>query len=101
MGRQYKQCVRQVAHQTRCVTRDEEVCQWLQVWTNTCTHQILSKCLHPTATELLVKLKSRLVLESHLKLEKLCGSNDIDVVHPVHHAKHQDNIISSRWLRLG
>lgn len=101
VGREYEQCYRQVAHQTKCVTRDEEVCQWLSVWTKTCTHQILSKCLARRATNLLVKLKTRLMMESNSEVERLCRDRDIEVVYPVKHSKQQENLLSSRWLRLG
>ena len=101
VGREYEQCVRQAAHQTRCVSREQEVCQWLQLWTKTCTQQILSKCLASQATEMLVKLQSRLMMESHLSLRNLCGDQKIDVVYPVKHSRHKETLISTRWLRLG
>ena len=99
VGREYEQCYRQVAHQAKCVTRDQDVCQWLTVWTKTCTQKILSRCLASRATELLVKLKNRLMMESDLELERLCGDTDIEVEYPV--KQQQENLISSRWLRLG
>merc|ERR1711910_92433 len=101
VGREYHRCVRQVAHQARCVTREQEVCQWLQLWTKTCTQQILSKCLASQATEMLVKLQSRLMMESHLSLRNLCGDQKIDVVYPVKPSRHKETLISTRWLRLG
>jgi len=60
VGREYEQCVRQAAHQTRCVSRDQEVCQWLQVFLQTCTQHILQRCLSTEATQILVSLKTRL-----------------------------------------
>ena len=102
VGREYEKCVRQVAHQTRCVSKEQEVCQWLQVFLQTCPQHILQRCLTPDATEILVSLKTRLVMEGQLELKKLCVNSLSEVRNPVlKDFSKQKKITSSRWLRLG
>ena len=103
VGRQYERCVRQAAHQARCVTREQEVCGWLQVFLQTCTRHILQRCLTTEATEMLLSLKTRLVMESsEIKLQKMCANSQIEGRNPlVKQLNNQEKITSARWLRLG
>ena len=103
VGREYEQCARQTAHQARCVTREEEVCPWLEVFLTTCTQHILASCLTSEATEMLLSLKTRVLMESEVRLKKLCAnSQQSQVKSPVaRQHRNQEKISSSRWLRLG
>ena len=101
-GREYEQCVRQTAHQTRCVSREQEVCPWLEVFLRTCTSQILARCLSSQAAEMLLSLKTRLVMESQARLKKMCANSQSGVRPPVvKQTNNLEKITSSRWLRLG
>ena len=102
VGREYEQCVRQTAHQARCVSREQELCQWLEVFLHTCTNHILNRCLTAQATEMLLSLKTRLVMESQLKLKAMCVASQGQVRNPLVLQFHnQEKITSSKWLRLG
>ena len=102
-GREYEQCVRQTAHQSRCVSREEEVCPWLEVFLRTCTSQILARCLSSQAAERLLSLETRLVMESQARLKKMCANSQAGVRAQVvvRQTNNLEKITSSRWLRLG
>ena len=103
-GREYEQCVRQTAHQSRCVSREEEVCPWLEVFLRTCTSQILARCLTSQAAERLLSLETRLVMESQeARLKNMCANSQGGVRAPavVRQTNNLEKITSSRWLRLG
>ena len=41
----YERCVRQIQHQLRCISGGENVCGWHNAFINTCTGEILGRCL--------------------------------------------------------
>ncbi len=107
----YERCVKQVQHSVRCTERLEEVCGWVSAFTDTCTGQILGRCLTDESVTSLKMLQKTTVKNNAKKdLQNCENSEEIQrVFNFATDLQHTDNFLSSNLqkypssaiLRLG
>ena len=107
----YERCVKQVQHSVRCTERQEEVCGWVSAFTDTCTGQILGRCLTDESVTSLKMLQKTTVKNNAKKDLRNCENSEViqRVFNFATDLQHTDNFLSSNLqkypssaiLRLG
>ena len=107
----YERCVKQVQHSLRCLEKEDDVCGWINTFTDTCTGQILGRCLRDKSITSLKMLQKTTVRNNAKKDLRHCeNSEEIQrVFNFASDLQHTDNFLSSNLqkypssaiLRLG
>jgi len=109
--RDYERCVKQVQHSVRCLETQDQVCGWINAFIDTCTGQILGRCLKDESVTSLKMLQKTTVNNNAKKDLRNCeNSEEIQrVLNFATDLQHTDNFLSSNLqkypssaiLRLG
>ena len=107
----YERCVKQVQHSVRCLETKDKVCGWVNAFVDTCTGQILGRCLSDESVTSLKMLQKTTVNNNAKKDFRNCeNSEEIQrVLNFATDLQHTDNFLSSNLqkypssaiLRLG
>ena len=107
----FERCVKQVQHSVRCAETGKGMCGWLQVFTNTCSGNILGRCLSEEATESLKVYQTTALAEHAVVKDNQCLDKDmiLEVKEFARSLQQSDNIVTlisrkfptSNLLRLG